>query len=201
MKKITVLSMVLLLMGMVAVAQANIINPYTLQPLNNLLDGVVVDENPFFYLVDNMESDGWLANGSGKYFHFAANFDPGQEGFLVLGLAYFSRNTDTLPPLPIIDGNGLQNSNNNGHGEWVGLGARVIGLNEGNLIDSIDMSAQITGFQPRWDAVFVLSNSGFIVNSLDLETYCKPTPIPGSLLLLGSGILGLVGIGFRRKSA
>ena len=28
-----------------------------------------------------------------------------------------------------------------------------------------------------------------------------PTPIPGSLVLLGSGILGIVGIGIRRKSA
>ena len=41
------------------------------------------------------------------------------------------------------------------------------------------------------------------VDKLCIATQCVPTatPIPGSLMLLGSGILGIVGIGLRRKSA
>ena len=37
------------------------------------------------------------------------------------------------------------------------------------------------------------------MDQIVLDTQCVPTPIPGSLLLLGSGVLGLVGIGIRRK--
>lgn len=39
------------------------------------------------------------------------------------------------------------------------------------------------------------------VDQLCVATQCVPAPIPGSMLLLGSGILGLVGVGIRRKSA
>ena len=38
---------------------------------------------------------------------------------------------------------------------------------------------------------------GILIDDL---TYCHPTPIPGSLLLLGSGLVGLVGLRLRRRS-
>jgi hypothetical protein len=46
-------------------------------------------------------------------------------------------------------------------------------------------------------------NGGWAVtlNSSTLEICCCPAPIPGTLLLLGSGLLGLVGVGVRKKFA
>jgi hypothetical protein len=50
--------------------------------------------------------------------------------------------------------------------------------------------------------VFTLGGQCFWeLDKLCIATTCIPTPIPGSLVLLGSGILGMVGIGIRRKSA
>jgi hypothetical protein len=48
------------------------------------------------------------------------------------------------------------------------------------------------------EAFSVAGGAGIVIDDL---TYCHPAPIPGSLLLLGSGILGLVGVGMRRKSS
>jgi len=47
----------------------------------------------------------------------------------------------------------------------------------------------------EWDVV--IANGGSFQISLDKNI----VPIPGSLVLLGSGVLGLLGIGIRRKSA
>jgi hypothetical protein len=48
------------------------------------------------------------------------------------------------------------------------------------------------------EAFSVDGGAGIVIDDL---TYCHPAPIPGSLLLLGSGILGLVGVGRRKKSS
>jgi hypothetical protein len=59
---------------------------------------------------------------------------------------------------------------------------------------SLNLSFAVTGgINPNVATAFTSSTilSGDVVN----------TPIPGSLLLLGSGIMGVVGIGIRRKSA
>jgi len=82
------------------------------------------------------------------------------------------------------------------------------------------VEGKVTYVYSAWDIVikpnpfsetikFVLPGFGdetdfcnFKLDQLVLDTKCAPpVPIPGSLLLLGSGILALVGIGIRRKSA
>ena len=50
--------------------------------------------------------------------------------------------------------------------------------------------------------------SGYVVNistiprsSMVMKSQICPTPIPGSILLMGSGVLGMVAIGLRRRRA
>ena len=40
----------------------------------------------------------------------------------------------------------------------------------------------------------------FYIDRSDLNVTYSPVPIPSSVLLLGAGLLGLIGIGFRRKT-
>lgn len=45
------------------------------------------------------------------------------------------------------------------------------------------------------EAFSVEGGAGILIDNLE---YCVPAPLPGTLLLLGSGILGLVGLRFRK---
>lgn len=67
------------------------------------------------------------------------------------------------------------------------------------MVDQVQFSYNGSQFA-KWMTVQAFSvdfGPGILIDNLE---YCHPAPIPGSLLLLGSGILGLVGIGMRKKS-
>jgi hypothetical protein len=69
------------------------------------------------------------------------------------------------------------------------------------MVDRVDFSytgAQYAKYMTV-EAFSVNYGAGILIDNLD---YCRPapTPIPGSVLLLGSGILGLVGVGMRKKA-
>jgi hypothetical protein len=38
-----------------------------------------------------------------------------------------------------------------------------------------------------------------LIDAVDIQTYCAPVPIPGAVWLLGSGLLGLLGLRSRKK--
>lgn len=104
------------------------------------------------------------------------------------------------------------------------LGFGPIAMNFNGVSDvSPDPSTFNDGFQVSTIRSFVLSTADIAAanaagqficnfdrnNSIDAIAFdwfklcanISPAPIPGSLLLLGSGILGIVGVGLRRKSA
>lgn len=214
MKRVAIImTLALVLAGAFALsAQANIINPLTGKIVPNellnpdfkeygahwttsgtvtftgnaaLLSGEVAS---LIQVVDDSTSEGWIPTGIGKHINFSAHFDKGQIADIELEAWYYPSNPGTQP---IFDG-GLG---------WVSFGSRSLNLVAGNMFDEIDMSAQINGFQPRWIAVEFEADhiiGSFTLNQLDLETYCK-IPVPPSLVLLGSGLLGLVGLRFRRN--
>ena len=61
----------------------------------------------------------------------------------------------------------------------------------------IDPSAIATYAGVYWDSTFPPSGSSSTINSLQVDGTAAPVPIPGSLLLLGPGLLGLAAI--RRR--
>lgn len=226
MRKIAiVLALALVLGGALAMsAQANILNPFTNTIMPNELtnpdftpDGTGWNTSAnvtfngtqavfgsgtgyIYQIVDDQYDaagnvrEGWLDNGIGKHFDFSSHFDTGQNATIELELFYYP------------DNNAKPNFDPKNTGDWVTAGIRSVVLNPGNLFNEADMSVQIDGFQPRWvTAMFTATPTGtpntFNLNSLDLEAYCKPVPVPASALLLGSGLLGLVGFRFRKNRA
>lgn len=71
---------------------------------------------------------------------------------------------------------------------------------ENYMVDQVRIDFTTIGFIKTMvvEAFSVNGGAGIVIDDL---TYCHPAPIPGSLLLLGSGILGLVGVGWRKKSS
>jgi hypothetical protein len=67
---------------------------------------------------------------------------------------------------------------------------------ENYMVDQFRVDFTTVGFIKTMvvEAFSVAGGAGIVIDDL---TYCHPAPIPGSLLLLGSGILGLVGL--RKK--
>ena len=90
-----------------------------------------------------------------------------------------------------------------------GAGTGIDVYADGNFVGSIlnPVSGTFVGFWgfastvPFTTVQFVQDGQvgSFETYNANYIAYC-PAPIPGSLLLLGSGVLGLVGIGVRRRS-
>lgn len=204
MKKIAlIMTMALVLCGALAMsAQAFITNPFNPDvPLNNLLADGDFSENTFAAVVDNSLSTGWLPDGIGKHIDLRVFFEPGQDFYVETFLWVYLTNPETAPLPPTVDSDP----------NWVFLRAAQ-GYTK--LADEFSLDVQLT-FQPRWEYVafeafpqiddgeiltsLVDGVDGHFIYTLDLETYCKPVPVPPTAILLGSGLLGLVGFRLRRK--
>jgi hypothetical protein len=194
MKKIAVFSMALLLMGMVAAAHAGftVITSYDVF-LSYCADPVV--EN----FEDNTLVPGLTINAFGN----AGTIADGVYRNIVDNT---NVTTEWYQEFVYSPGSQL-------FGSWFDLSPGGEGSSIDVFADDVfamnvprTTAGQFYGFYSTDKFTEVTFRDGLDPNG-NKETYALvdmqfcPAPIPGSLLLLGSGVLGLVGIGIRRKSA
>jgi hypothetical protein len=196
MKKIAVFSMALLLLGMVVAANADVLLVYEVPGNSGLLGGTFAEVLGVFsgtdipiveiYSTESPNNSGGVLDVSLD--NFKLNFNT-SSGTITIDNGTRTLLTGTFTGTP-----GISNVS----GQFSTFNASFIDTKPDAYVAAyfgFETGVNFTG-----SLTLDFDNSKLRLNTLDGSVH-NFAPIPGSLVLLGSGLLGLVGIGVRRKSA
>lgn len=158
-------------------------------------------ESVMYQVIDESLSNGWNASGDHKDWWFTFKYRAGDSTDAEAYAFYYTSNPDTAPSFGGPD--------NPGAG-WVSLYTDTSLANtSGSSWATVEVNGEIADFQPRWIAVAFegttrySSGNTYAVRFDDVAFYgeCEKevVPVPPSLLLLGSGLLGVGVLRFRKN--
>jgi hypothetical protein len=196
MKKIAVFSMALLLLGMVVAANADVLLVYEVPGNSGTLGGTFTDVLGVFSGTDipvtEIYSTSSPNNSGGVLDISSGNFELNFNTFL--NFITIDNGTRTLLTGTFTGTPGISNVS----GQFSTFNGSFIDTKPDTIV------AAYFGFAPgdnfTGSITLDFTNTKLRLNTLDGSVH-NYAPIPGSLLLMGSGLLGLFGIGIRRKSA
>jgi hypothetical protein len=152
-------------------------------------------------LSNGSQNPNWLTGGTSE--NYTLSFDYSRPDSSVAKFALYYWNSTLAVPTSV-------SNPNNPDSHW----AQVIGFTTlpkttDDLLPPIypyTTSGTIDGSQPQYFLVILEGEAGCYpgFDNVDLSTVCPPTgiiPVPPSALLLGSGLLGLAGLGWRKRRA
>jgi hypothetical protein len=154
-------------------------------------------ESVMYQIIDESQHNVWLQNGTGKDWWFTFRVKTSTYNPSEAYVFYYNSNPSVQPAFGGPD--------NPGDG-WVRLYYSNALPSTGEFV-TVETNGQILGFQPQWIAVafeglsYTSENgSTYQVKFDDVGFYgqCQ-VPLPPSVLLLGSGLLGLGGYAWRRR--
>jgi hypothetical protein len=159
-------------------------------------------ESEMWQVINAATSTGWIPGGTAQTYNFSMQYVRQGTFFEATaaeyGLWYFDSNPVSAPAF----GTNADTPNAGWH-----LLSGNTDLDHTNSFQTVTASGTIAGFQPQWFAVTLEGQTLWDTDrtefdNISLTTQCTPSsavPIPPTALLLGSGLLGLVGLGWRRK--